>query len=56
MADTMIPAHVDDITVEWLNEVLSEEFDEVEAISVEHFGRSCRCTPISGATWPSSKR
>lgn len=35
---TTIPAQVDDITVDWLNEVLGDEFGHVEAIGAAHFG------------------
>lgn len=38
MADTMIPAQVDDITVEWLNEVLGDEFGTIESFGAAHFG------------------
>ncbi len=37
MADTMIPHHVDDITSDWLNEVLGAEFDTIDSIAIEHF-------------------
>ncbi len=35
---TAIPARVDDITVDWLNDVLGDEFGLVEAVSATHFG------------------
>lgn len=38
MAETMIPAQVDDITVEWLNEVLGPEFGRIESFGAAHFG------------------
>jgi len=37
MADTTIPAQVDDITVDWLNEVLGDEFGTLASIAIEHF-------------------
>jgi len=40
MADETIPAHVDDITVEWLNTVLAQRDDigTIESIDIAHFG------------------
>ena len=37
MADTMIPAQVNDITVKWLNEVLGDEFGTIESFGAAHF-------------------
>jgi hypothetical protein len=38
MADTLIPAQVYDITVEWLNEVLGEEFGVIDSFDATKFG------------------
>lgn len=39
MADTtMIPAQVDDITVDWLNQVLGDDFGTIESFGAAHFG------------------
>ncbi len=35
---TTIPAQVDDITADWLNEVLGDEFGLIEAVVATHFG------------------
>jgi len=37
MSNSMIPAHVDEITVDWLNDVLGDEFGTIETASIEHF-------------------
>ncbi len=38
MAPATIPAHVGDITVDWLNTVLDDGFGTIESIGVAHFG------------------
>lgn len=38
MADTPIPAQVDQITVDWLNDVLGDEFGTIDSFTLLHFG------------------